>query len=385
MPPKTIQEGDLNEDLDYKVKDNYELISLKDWNKLYIKISESGFIGLNVNSFDNSILLYNFVKTGSDDLYIYYSIIGYDGRLIKSEFKLLTEKAFDIYNDVKGFFGILQTGNIPTFFVDFASDKDRKINSYTLNSNEIITATTEYPLEIRGSNEHFIKSSKQIGSDPKIICLINEDKDKFSDTYGILSLEISKDFKSIDRKLKVWSKDEVNKLSNGDKLECNSISDILIKNGDIFLIIESNELEMVYEQSTYIPVSHLREALILRLNTALDTKWSHYIKDRDFKRIISCDNKCKYLVEPEKRFNLKFTDTNHNDKFSIYYGDNESEQFTRKVLDLNEGKVLSDDKLFEIDKLFFFYPQRMYFDENQIIMYLSVDCDSHIVKFKLPN
>lgn len=383
LPPDLIKDGELIKDLDYNVNDNYELIALKNWDKLNIQIKDAGKIKVIYGSENNNILLYNFVKTGSDDIYICFSIISQDGKIIKNGFKLLDEKAFNKYKFVNGFYGNINSNGVPFFLVDFAGKRERKIMSFAVTDDEIISAETEYPLEINGSNEHFIKSSVMTENPNKFICLINEEEDSFSKTFGLLMLELSDNLKSLDRKIKIWSKDELNNLTSKNKLASNMISDILKVDDDYCLIIESNELEIVYEQSTYIPVSYLREALVMRINNNLETVWHHFIKDRDFKRILSCDNKSKYLVDPTLRFSLKFDRHLTKDGLGLFYGDNDNELFVRKVLNINDGKVMKDNKLFEIDKLFFLYPNRIYSHDNQVLMYLSVDCDSHIVKFKL--
>jgi hypothetical protein len=383
-----VREGDFdvnswNKKLGYTVADNKDQILIKDLNKNEINFGDLKVVKVFENKKTGVTLIYNFLKSYNDNLDIYYSLVSKDGNLIKAERKTLIEKAYDNYRNPYGFYAGLSDDNTPYFFVDYGNKNERFISCYSIKNEELSAATTNHPIEINGETNHYIKSAKNDGNPLSIWALICENKDDFSDTYGLIKFNLSDDMKSLKSELKFWSKDEIEKITNDNDLASNMISDIIVADDEYYLLIEANESYIVYEQGMNHPVNRLKEALVLKLNKSYETIWSNYIKNRKIERLTNCDNSSNIYLQTELRFALKFDKTLNNEYIGFYYHDlNDDEIFAQRILNKSNGVMISNKKLFNIDKYLFLYPDRIFKSENQTLMYLSEDCDSYILKFE---
>lgn len=384
VDPSEFDPKSWNESIPYQIKDNKDVILLKDFNKNSFNLRKLQATKTFHNSKTNSILMYNFIESENGNLDVYYSIIDKNGKLIFSERVTLQERAFDKNRITNGIYGELNEDDKPIFYVDWANDNKRFVSAFNKVDNKFLAITTDLPVEINGETDFAIKSLHKIENTNYIIGLINENKDDFSATYGIVQLNYSANERKLNLNIVIWTEEEIEKMTNDNKLSASMISDIIYKNDEYFLILEANEVYNVYEQNMYIPVNELRDGLILKLDKNLKHLWSHYIKNRDIKRIVSCDNKSKVYNEPKFRYALKFDDKNIDSgkPLSFLYHDNSDEEiFGLRELNIENGNLMKDSKLFESDEMLFLYPSRVYKDNNNIIMQVSNDCDSHIVKF----
>ena len=141
-------------------------------------------------------------------------------------------------------------------------------------------------------------------NNPTLFGIINEENDEFADTYGLISLNFNKNNKEITNKLIVWNENDIESLTNSEDLTTNLISCVRFFDNSFYLILESNESYNVYEQKTYIPVNELRNGLVLKIDDNFKIIWTNYIKNRDVKRIVSCDNGSKVFKSPTQRYAL---------------------------------------------------------------------------------
>lgn len=383
LSPDEFKPDEWNKSLSYIINDNKEKIVKIENGTNEVKTKTLTITDFSINQKNGNTLIYNFFESEDENYEVYYSIIDKNGNLLQCERKLLISGLNDKFRYVKGLYSDFFNEYTPIFYVDCANKKERNVLAYTFEGNAEILKT-KIPIEINDNSDYVISKLYKSDNNPTLFGIINEENDEFADTYGLISLNFNKNNKEITNKLIVWNENDIESLTNSEDLTTNLISCVRFFDNSFYLILESNESYNVYEQKTYIPVNELRNGLVLKIDDNFKIIWTNYIKNRDVKRIVSCDNGSKVFKSPTQRYALQFQDLTDKSISFYYHSNSDDTIFGYRSLDSKNGSILIDSKLFEVDEEFYLYPNRIFLDSNNnTIMQVSNDCDTHAIKFSL--